>query len=133
METHAHGIAVARRAVPPGETPEGAALRGGGHLANLLSQLAVRGRTDVTVVVLSDHGDSFGEHGHAYVGHGTSLYQEQIRVPLVIRPPEAPGVGVVDTLAAVSDGADAPRPGRPPSAGGGGRPQPAAAPRRGRR
>jgi arylsulfatase A-like enzyme len=104
METHSHGIAAARRAVPPGETPEGAALRAAdGHLANLLSELAVRGRTDVTVVVLSDHGDSFGEHGHAYVGHGTSLYQEQIHVPLVIRPPEAPGVGVVDTLAAVSD------------------------------
>ena len=36
-----------------------------------------------TVVVLtSDHGEEFDEHGGRY--HGTTLYDEQIRVPLII-------------------------------------------------
>lgn len=33
-------------------------------------------------VILSDHGEEFWEHKG--VGHGTSLYEEQIRVPLII-------------------------------------------------
>jgi len=36
-------------------------------------------------VVLSDHGEEFLDHGR--VGHGTTLYGELIRVPLIIRPP----------------------------------------------
>jgi len=35
--------------------------------------------------VTSDHGEAFGEHRH--IGHGTSLYEEQIKVPLIIRIP----------------------------------------------
>ena len=34
------------------------------------------------VVVTADHGEEFGEHGGAY--HGSSLYDEQLRVPLVV-------------------------------------------------
>ncbi|MBI2894962.1 MAG: sulfatase-like hydrolase/transferase [Deltaproteobacteria bacterium] len=37
------------------------------------------------VVVTADHGEEFGEHGGRY--HGTTLYDEQIRVPLVIAVP----------------------------------------------
>lgn len=32
--------------------------------------------------VTADHGEEFGEHGGAY--HGTSLYEEQVRVPLLV-------------------------------------------------
>ncbi len=39
-----------------------------------------------TLVVTSDHGEEFGEHGGAY--HGTTLYDEQVRVPLVITSPD---------------------------------------------
>ena len=39
------------------------------------------------IVVHSDHGESFGEHGTDY--HGSSLYEEQLRVPLTIRLPGA--------------------------------------------
>jgi arylsulfatase A-like enzyme len=39
------------------------------------------------VVVVSDHGDQFYEHGS--VGHGDTVYQELVHVPLMIR---APGV-----------------------------------------
>ena len=37
------------------------------------------------VAVTSDHGDAFGEHGH--LGHRLTLYEELLRVPLVIRFP----------------------------------------------
>ena len=39
------------------------------------------------VIVVSDHGDQFCEHGS--VGHGHTVYQELVHVPLIIR---APGV-----------------------------------------
>lgn len=34
------------------------------------------------VVLTADHGEEFGEHGGAY--HGSSLYEEQVRVPLLM-------------------------------------------------
>lgn len=37
---------------------------------------------DATVIVVSDHGQSLGEHG--YLGHGRRLYDELIRVPCLI-------------------------------------------------
>ncbi len=44
-------------------------------------------------IVSADHGEEFGEHGGSY--HGTTVYEEQVRVPLVIA-----GAGVrVQTVA----------------------------------
>jgi len=37
------------------------------------------------VIATADHGEEFGDHGGRY--HGTTLYDEQIRVPLAIRVP----------------------------------------------
>jgi len=37
------------------------------------------------VIVTADHGDAFGEHGKFF--HGTSLYEEILRVPLIIAGP----------------------------------------------
>jgi arylsulfatase A-like enzyme len=37
------------------------------------------------VIVVSDHGDEFNEHGG--LGHGHSVYQELVRIPLMIRAP----------------------------------------------
>jgi hypothetical protein len=42
-------------------------------------------RPSTVIVVTSDHGEEFGEHGGAY--HGTSLFEEQIRVPLLVQAP----------------------------------------------
>ena len=42
---------------------------------------------NTAIVVTSDHGEEFGEHGGFW--HGTKLYDEQIRVPLIIRYPRA--------------------------------------------
>ena len=55
-------------------------------LGNLLENLEARGfLDDAWLVITSDHGESFGEHG--VTGHGTSLYNEQVRIPLIIKPP----------------------------------------------
>jgi len=40
---------------------------------------------DAIVVVSADHGEEFGDHRGRY--HGTTLYDEQVRVPLAIRVP----------------------------------------------
>jgi len=43
----------------------------------------VRAQRPNTVVILtSDHGEEFGDHGGFY--HGTSVYEEQVRVPLIV-------------------------------------------------
>ncbi len=39
-------------------------------------------RPNAVVMLTSDHGEEFGDHGGRY--HGTSVYEEQVRVPLVI-------------------------------------------------
>ncbi len=61
------------------------------QISRLLSSLRDKGLYDNTVIVLtSDHGEEFGEHQARY--HYT-LYDEVLRVPLVIRVPgTAPGV-----------------------------------------
>jgi len=52
------------------------------QFANLYSELEKRGLTRNTLVVItSDHGESFGEHG--LLEHWNSLYRELIHVPLI--------------------------------------------------
>ncbi len=41
-----------------------------------------RRRQPLVTIVAADHGEEFGEHGGRY--HGTSVYEEQVRVPLVV-------------------------------------------------
>lgn len=57
--------------------------------AALLAALDARGlRATTTIVVTSDHGEEFQEHGN--LQHGSHLYQESIGVPLVIVGPGIP-------------------------------------------
>ena len=52
----------------------------------MLDELKKRGKLDNTLVILtSDHGESFGEHGFYF--HGHSLYREQVNVPMLLRWP----------------------------------------------
>ena len=44
-------------------------------------------RPGAAIVITADHGEEHGEHGGRY--HGTSVYEEQVRVPLIV---VAPGV-----------------------------------------
>ena len=60
-----------------------------GHLHRLLAE---RGLLETTLlVVTADHGESFLEHGH--LRHCRSLHEEELRVPLLVRPPGGPGAG----------------------------------------
>jgi arylsulfatase A-like enzyme len=49
------------------------------------------------VLVTSDHGEEFLEHGGAL--HGRSLFNEQIRVPFIVRTPDRRAAGTVVTEA----------------------------------
>jgi arylsulfatase A-like enzyme len=61
----------------------------------LLDGLRERGLLDSSVVVfLADHGDEFQDHGG--LGHATTLYQEELHIPLAIRLPGAARGGARD-------------------------------------
>jgi len=60
------------------------------YIGRLLDGLRTRGIDDRTIVVLtSDHGEAFGEHGHRF--HNRNVYEEDVRVPLLIRVPGVRG------------------------------------------
>jgi arylsulfatase A-like enzyme len=87
------------------------------HLRELVE--ATRGRidqNDALFVVTSGHGDEFFEHGA--VGHGTQLYDEVTRVPLLVRGSKieetgrhAVSVGLVDVAPTILELAGARVPG----------------------
>jgi arylsulfatase A-like enzyme len=66
-----------------------------GQLRAAVTRLALDER--LLWVVMSDHGEAFGEHGSAF--HGSTVYDELLRVPLVVK---GPGVPVREVGAAVS-------------------------------
>ena len=81
--------------------------------AKLRAELEKRGMYDDTLIgVTSDHGEAFGEHRHR--GHGTSLYEEQARVPMVLHVPGVEGrevfqnATVIDLTATFTVAAGAP-------------------------
>jgi len=58
------------------------------ELGRLLARLRADGTLDRTlVIVTSDHGEEFGEHGGDLTRHGRSLYLPALHVPLVMRYP----------------------------------------------
>ncbi len=58
------------------------------EFGRILDALRATGQYDNTmIVVLSDHGEEFQEHGGWE--HGRTLYEEVLRVPLLIKPPNA--------------------------------------------
>ncbi len=57
------------------------------QLGRLMDELGRRGILEQTwVIIAADHGESFGEHPGVFC-HGTSLYQTELHVPLLILPP----------------------------------------------
>ena len=53
-------------------------------LGRVLDALEAEGALDSTIVIFAgDHGEAFGEHGHQF--HLSSLHDEQVHVPLVVR------------------------------------------------
>jgi arylsulfatase A-like enzyme len=57
-----------------------------GELRAALGSLGVAERT--LIVVTADHGEEFQEHGR--LKHGSHLYEETVRVPLVLAGPDVP-------------------------------------------
>jgi arylsulfatase A-like enzyme len=79
------------------------------HFGQLVKVLKAEGIYDDTMIIISaDHGDEFWEHGSC--GHGHSLYQELISVPLMIHWPKGfpqtrftLGTDGIDLLATLTD------------------------------
>jgi len=72
------------------------------HVGAFLAELKRRGIYDKAIIVFTaDHGEEFQDHGGWW--HGTTLYDEQIGVPLLVKQPQATGGVVVDDLAAQVD------------------------------
>jgi len=87
------------------------------QLGRLFEGLRARGLfEDALIIVLSDHGEEFLDHG--WVRHGKHFYDEMIRVPLLIKPPtdnprEDRIKGLISTLdisPTILDYADVPSP-----------------------
>lgn len=66
---------------------DAAVLRADTNLGDLVQVLRDRGLWDKAIFVfLSDHGEEFNEHGGWF--HGQSVYEEMMRVPLIIHFPD---------------------------------------------
>lgn len=62
------------------------------EIGSFVEWLRAEGRLENTLlVVTADHGEEFLEHGGWW--HGTTLYDEQLRVPLIVRLPGAQHAG----------------------------------------
>jgi arylsulfatase A-like enzyme len=72
------------------------------RIGELLDDLAQRNLLNNTLVVLTaDHGEAFGEHGDLF--HGWNLYDELLRVPLVISGGPLKAVGSRKTPVSLVD------------------------------
>lgn len=71
-------------------------------VGTMLDEIDRRGLADNTVIVLtSDHGEEFYEHGNWR--HGNQLYDEVVRVPLLVRDPRGPRGSVRSDAAMLID------------------------------
>jgi arylsulfatase A-like enzyme len=67
------------------------------EIGRLLAGLESRGLRETTLVVItSDHGEEFGEHGGS--GHGYTLYDECLRVPLLMSHPSLPALKIAEQV-----------------------------------
>lgn len=65
-----------------------------GHFLGWLEEQGLKERT--LLILTSDHGEEFADHFPVYsAGHGHSLYDEQVRVPLVFSHPSIPPARLV--------------------------------------
>jgi arylsulfatase A-like enzyme len=95
---------------------DGEILYNDAHLGRLLQGLrAMDVLRDAIIVVTSDHGEEFYEHGNE--GHGKSLYEEVVHVPFVMAWPGriAPAnvdrpVGLIDVMPTLLELTDIPTP-----------------------
>lgn len=74
------------------------------QLGKLIDELTLSGVLERTwLIITADHGESFGEHA-GYFCHGTSLYDTELHVPLLVIPPGGNATGlVVDDAVSLRD------------------------------
>ena len=73
------------------------------EVGRLIDELQIRGLLEKTLLILTaDHGEQFGEHGT--FGHGLSLYEPEVHVPmLIISPGRVPRGRVVGEAVSLRD------------------------------
>ena len=72
------------------------------RLRRVFRRLRTRGLLEhAIVVVTADHGEEFDEHGEFQ--HGRTLYQESVRIPLIMVGPGLPAGRVVDQPVSIVD------------------------------
>jgi arylsulfatase A-like enzyme len=68
------------------------------HVGSVLAAIARLGLAHNTLVIATaDHGEMAGAHG-GMIGKGADIYKETLRVPLLVRHPDARGAGATDAL-----------------------------------
>jgi len=78
-------------------------VRSDGEVGRLLNQLKVSGLNENTLVIFhSDHGEALGEH--KFIGHGRYLFEDNLKIPLLIRwPGVIPAGKRINTLVGTVD------------------------------
>ncbi len=66
-------------------------------LGKFLESIPESALDDTVVILMSDHGEAFWEHGHFW--HGLSLHKEEMHVPFMVR---APGTDVLRVTEPIS-------------------------------
>lgn len=100
FEPHApYGDPAAAAARPPGERYDDEVSAADAEVGRLLTALGPA-LSDTLLVVASDHGEAFGEHGE--LTHSLFVYDTTLRVALLVRGPGLPaGLAVGDPVALV--------------------------------
>ncbi|MGB0953399.1 MAG: sulfatase [Planctomycetota bacterium] len=75
------------------------------HVGQIIAHLKAKGMWEDTILmVIADHGDEFFDHKS--IGHRSTLYAEQCRIPMILRVPgETPAGRRVETISRIYDGA----------------------------
>lgn len=58
------------------------------EVARLINELKARLSRELVIAITADHGEEFRDHGGVY--HGSTLFDEQVRVPLILSVPGLP-------------------------------------------
>jgi arylsulfatase A-like enzyme/HEAT repeat protein len=61
-------------------------------IGRLVREAEKRLHKPLVVLITADHGEEFHDHGGVY--HGSSLYDEQVRVPLILLAPQLPAARI---------------------------------------
>lgn len=72
-----------------------------GKMIENLEEAGLFGGPNDYLIITSDHGEEFFEH--LQWGHGQNLYQEVVRVPLIVLGPDVPAGQVIETPVSLVD------------------------------